>query len=56
MICTLLASGKRVGITSNSHKVIGNLLRAVLAAAEEESVEVNAVQRGEPEHVLDHRA
>jgi len=55
MICSLLASGKRVGITSNSHKVIGNLLAAVLAAAEEESVEVNAVQRGEPENVLDHR-
>ena len=26
MICTLLAAGKRVGITGTSHKVIGNLL------------------------------
>ena len=34
MICTLLAAGKRVGITSNSHKVIGNLVGAVLAAAD----------------------
>jgi len=54
MICSLLESGKRVGITATSHKVIGNLLRAVLDAAEQEAVEVNAIQRGEPEHVLDH--
>ena len=54
MICSLLASGKRVGITANSHKVIGNLLGAVLAAAEAESVRVDTVQRGEPENVLDH--
>ena len=30
MICSLLAAGKRVGITGTSHKVIGNLLSAVL--------------------------
>jgi RNase_H superfamily/AAA domain len=45
MICTLLAAGKRVGITATSHKVISNLLAAVLTAAEEEGVEVRAVQR-----------
>ena len=33
MICSLLAAGKRVGITGTSHKVIGNLLKAVLNAA-----------------------
>jgi predicted RecB family nuclease len=54
MILTLLADGKRVGITGTSHKVIGNLLKAVLKAAEEEpAVDVRAVQRGEKEHVVD---
>ena len=33
MICSLLAAGKRVGITGTSHKVIGNLLNAVFKAA-----------------------
>jgi predicted RecB family nuclease len=56
MICTLLAGGHRVGITGTSHKVIGNLLRAVLVAAAtpEFAVEVQAVQRGEPDAVVDH--
>jgi uncharacterized protein len=54
MICSLLADGKRVGITSNSHKVIGNLLQAVLDAAAHESVEVIAVQRGDAGQVLEH--
>ena len=42
MICTLLAAGKRVGITGTSHKVIGNLLAEVLRAAVDEGVEVRA--------------
>ncbi|MDO8485921.1 MAG: TM0106 family RecB-like putative nuclease [Candidatus Limnocylindrales bacterium] len=54
MICTLLAAGKRVGITGTSHKVISNLLAAVLEAAVQEEVDVRAVQRGEKEQVLDH--
>lgn len=33
MICELLAHGKKVGITANSHKVISNLLEKVLEAA-----------------------
>ena len=54
MILTLLKSGKRVGITGTSHKVIGNLLRAVFSANEAEpEVSVRAVQRGEKEQVLD---
>jgi predicted RecB family nuclease len=32
MIVALVRAGKRVGVTSNSHKVIGNLLDAVAAA------------------------
>jgi uncharacterized protein len=53
MILTLLRTGKRVGITATSHKVIGNLLKAVLKAAEEErDVDVRAVQRGEKDQVV----
>ena len=40
MICSLLAAGKRVGITGTSHKVIGNLLTAVFKAASVEGVTV----------------
>jgi predicted RecB family nuclease len=53
MILTLLRAGKRVGITGTSHKVIGNLLRAVLTAAAAEHVDVQAVQHGPPDQVVD---
>lgn len=53
MICTLLAAGRRVGITGTSHKVIGNLLRAVLKAAEAEGVDVRPIQHASAEQVLD---
>jgi uncharacterized protein len=52
MICSLLGAGKRVGITGTSHKVIGNLLSAVLTAAELEGVDVRPVQRGDVGQVL----
>ena len=38
MILDLLAGGKRVGVTANSHKVISNLLAAVCDAADEPPV------------------
>ena len=44
MIVDLLASGKRVGVTANSHKVISNLLGAVCRAADEEGAERRAVR------------
>jgi uncharacterized protein len=54
MILTLLREGKRVGITGTSHKVIGNLLKAVLKAAEQEpNVGVRPVQRGDKEQVVE---
>jgi uncharacterized protein len=54
MILTLLDAGKRVGITATSHKVIGNLLRAVLKASDEEpGVDVRPVQKGTKDQVLD---
>ena len=51
MICTLLAAGKRVGITGTSHKVIGNLLAEVLRAGAEEGVDVRPIQHGQPHQV-----
>jgi hypothetical protein len=55
MILTLLRDGKRVGITGTSHKVIGNLIAAVLDAAEQARTpgDVRVVQRGKPDQVLD---
>ncbi len=53
MICSLLDAGKRVGITGTSHKVIGNLLTAVLDAAALEGIDVRPVQRGDADQVLD---
>ena len=44
MIVRLLAAGKCVGISANSHKVIGNLLGEVLVAASGD-VEVRPVQK-----------
>ncbi len=55
MICELIRHGRKVGITGTSHKVIGNLLRAVLVAAapDKEDVAVRPIQKGEPGQVLD---
>lgn len=38
MICELVQRGKRIGVTALSHKVIRNLLEAVVEAAEEKKV------------------
>jgi uncharacterized protein len=50
MICALVRAGKRVGITANSHKVVRNLLDAVLEAAAEESLSVRCVQKVDDKH------
>jgi uncharacterized protein len=50
-IMTLLREGKRVAVTSNSHKAIGNLLAATAARAREQRFALQAVQKassGEP--------
>jgi predicted RecB family nuclease len=57
IVVELLRRGKRVGITSNSHKVIHNLLDAVVKAAEEESFKFHGLKkssRGDPETEFDH--
>jgi uncharacterized protein len=53
MIVALLATGRRVGITANSHKVIANLLAAACSAARDAGVPLRAVQRGDTGDVLD---
>jgi predicted RecB family nuclease len=47
MIVSLLRAGRRVGITAQSHKVIGNMIGAVLEAAEEDGVMVRPLQKAE---------
>ncbi len=54
MIVDLVRAGRKVGITSNSHKVIGNLLRAVCDAAQEAGVPVRAMQKGDEGEVIEH--
>ena len=44
MIVSLIAAGKRVGVTANSHKVIVNLLDEVCLAAAQEGVDLWGVQ------------
>ena len=45
MTCALVCAGKSVGITANSHKVIRNLLDAVVEAASEMGVDVRCIQK-----------
>jgi predicted RecB family nuclease len=45
MILDLVATGKRVGVTAQSHRVIGNLLETVARAAAAEGVPVRIGQR-----------
>ena len=45
MALDLLRHDKRIGITANSHKVIGNFLRALIEAADEVGVPVRIVQK-----------
>jgi predicted RecB family nuclease len=45
MICTLAQSGKKIGITANSHKVIRNIVDEVIEAAEELGVSIECIQK-----------
>lgn len=45
MICALVKSGKRVGVTANSHKVIRHLLDKVVEAADETGIALECVQK-----------
>jgi hypothetical protein len=56
MICELVRYGKTVGITANSHKVVRNLIDAVIKAADELGVELQCCQKADevedPQHRL----
>jgi uncharacterized protein len=54
MIVELLRHGKKVGITANSHKVIGNLLDAVCKRATEQGVDLRAIQSAADNAGVDH--
>jgi uncharacterized protein len=54
MIVELAKSGKRVGITAVSHKVISTLLKEVCRAATEADVRINAVQKGNGQDEYQH--
>ena len=45
MICRIVASGRTVAITANSHKVIRNLIDEVLRAAKESGADVSCLQK-----------
>lgn len=45
MICALVRTGAKVGITANSHKVIRNLLDEVVRAADEQGVDLCCIQK-----------
>ena len=49
MILDLVAAGRKVGVTANSHKVIGKLLDEVIAAAAEHDSDRGAGGAGRPE-------
>jgi len=54
MILDLVRAGRRVGITSNGHKVIGNLVEAVIDAAREDQVTVRIAQKAKEAEAVDH--
>lgn len=45
MICALVRAGKTVGVTANSHKVIRNLLNAIVEAADECGMDITCLQK-----------
>ena len=45
MICELVATGKKVGITASSHKVIRNLIDKVTEAADEARIDLQCGQK-----------
>ena len=56
MILDLVQVGKRIGVTAQSHRVIGNLLEAVVRASIAEGVPLRVAQRSDdPEDMPDER-
>jgi predicted RecB family nuclease len=55
MVCALVASGKRVGITANSHTVIRNLLNEVVKAADALHIDLQSIQKPKSKQEAVHR-
>jgi predicted RecB family nuclease len=55
MICELVYGGKKVGITANSHKVIRNLIDAVIKAADDVGVDLQCCQKPADMEEAQHR-
>jgi predicted RecB family nuclease len=55
MICALVAAGKRVGITANSHKVIRHLLDEVVKAADQQGIDLQCIQKPDTKQESVHR-
>ncbi len=55
MICELVRSGKKVGITANSHKVIRNLIDATIKAADEAGIDLQCYQKATESEGPQHR-
>src|SRR5262249_1093017 len=52
MALALLGAGRRVGITAQSHKAIGNFVGALLRASGDEAVSVRVAQKGTEDEVV----
>jgi uncharacterized protein len=55
MICELVKSGLKVGITANSHKVIRHLLHKVVEAADEADIDLQCIEKLKDEEEDQHR-
>jgi predicted RecB family nuclease len=55
MICELARRGKKVGITANSHKVVGHLINATIKAADENGIELECCQKADEVGAAQHR-
>jgi predicted RecB family nuclease len=55
MICELVKSGLRVGVTANSHKVIRHLLNGVVKAADEAGIDLLCIEKVKDEEEDQHR-
>ena len=54
MVLDLVAAGRKVGVTATSHKVIGNLLLAIIEASREEGRAVRVMQKSDEHEFCGH--
>ncbi len=54
MMLDLVRAGRKVGITAQSHRAIGNLVRALLEASEEENAWLRVAQKADDSDIVVH--